>query len=82
LWPVSLGSGVETGHFGKFLVTPLFISLLPSDHAGKAGGKIFRTGPKLGTKGSMLRHQTARTLEESRKIEGLPGAGQLQVASK
>ncbi|VXC19446.1 hypothetical protein ARTHRO8AJ_430149 [Arthrobacter sp. 8AJ] len=82
LRPVSRGSGLETEQLGKILVTAPFISLLPSDHAGKAGGKISGTGPISGPKGSMLRHQTARTLEESRKIEGLPGAGQLQVASK
>ena len=82
LRPVSRGKRLETEQFGKFLVTAPLISLLPSDNAGKAGVKNFGTCPVSRPKGRMLRHQTAPGLGESRKIEGLPRAGQLQVASK
>jgi hypothetical protein len=71
----------ETVSDGKVLGSAPLISLLPSRSAGKRGTKFFGSGPWTAPKGRTLRHETVATPQGSRKIEGLPGAGQLQVAS-
>jgi len=66
----------------KNSVTIRLISLLPSNHAGKAAEKIFGMEAFRGSKRAYPRPFCGPSIPISRKIEGLPRAGQLQVASK
>jgi hypothetical protein len=72
----------QSGREGKDSITVARDRRDPSKDAVKPAKRNPSTAAENALKHVILRHQNPRLPWVSRKIESLPGAGQLQVASK